>query len=146
MVQPDLGVNGYGDCTRPYQMNVPMILVNLDTLIIGSIDKFARWCLEHPGKLALPKHPYEPISINGVALWGGGNPDIFDTWRGENDMDWIRRFPHERIDELWPGRMVILKAHVARQGLPSAARIVYFHGRPKMPELMHLPWVRDNWR
>jgi hypothetical protein len=97
--------------------------------------------------MALPKHPYEPYSINGVVLWGGGNPDIFEKWSGENDMDWMRTFPHKRIDDLWNGRVISYKAHVAKQGrLPANAKIVYFHGHPKPNELPHVPWVRDNWR
>lgn len=147
VVVPGLGtVNGYGDCIRPFEMNVPMILVGLDTLVIGNIDKMARWCLENPGRLALPKHPYEDWSINGVTLWGGHDPDIFGRWRGENDMDWLRAFPHERIDELWPGKVMSYRAHVHHKKLPKLPRIIYFHGRMKAPELLHYPLIRDNWR
>lgn len=146
VVQPDLGkANDYGDCIRPYEMNVPMILVGLDTLIVANIDKFVRWCLDNPGKLALPKHPFESWSINGVQLWGGHNPDIFGKWRGENDMDWMRQFPHERIDDLWPGKVVSYRGHVRPNGV-GKARIVYFHGRMKPNELLHEPLIRDNWR
>lgn len=146
VVQPDLGVNGYGDCIRPFEMNVPMVLVGLDTLIIGTIDKMAQWCLDNPGKLALPKHPYEDWSINGVTLWGGGNPAIFRDWRGENDMDWIRAFPHERIDDLWPGKVVSYRAHMRGKTLPKSPRIVYFHGELKPPDLLDKPLIRDNWK
>jgi hypothetical protein len=144
-IVPGLGLNGYGDCIYPYRANAPMILVGLDTLVIGNIDKFARWCLEHPGKLALPKHPWEDYSINGVALWGGHNPDIFGNWRGENDMDWIRQFPHERIDELWPGRVVSYRAHVRPNGV-GKARLIYFHGRSKFNELLDDELIRTHWR
>ena len=146
IVQPDLGCNGYGDCVRLYEMNEPMILVGLDTLIVRNIDKLARWCLANPGKLALPKHPYRDISINGVQLWGGGNPAIFADWRGENDMDWMRSFPHERIDDLWPDRVVSWKARVANRG-PGAAQIIYFHGKQKFDRLAeNNAYVRANWQ
>lgn len=146
VVKEDLGSNGYGDCIRPFEMNVPMILVGLDTLVVGNIDKMAQWCLDNPGKMALPKHPYQDVSINGVTLWGGQNPAIFDDWRGENDMDWIRRFPHERIDELWPGKVLSYRAHVHRRELPKPPRIIYFHGRMKPNNLPTEPLIRDNWR
>lgn len=136
----------YGSCVEPFILNEPMIFVGLDTLIVSNIDKLARWCLNNPGKLALPKHPYESWSINGVVLWGGHNPAIFDDWRGENDMKWMRGFEHVQIDDLWSRNVVSFKAHVAKQGLGNKARIVYFHGNPKMQDLMHLPWVRENWR
>lgn len=135
----------YGACVEPFALNVPLIFVGLDTIVVGNVDKLARWCLQNRGKLALPKHPYEPWSINGVVLWGGGNPAIFGNWAGENDMDWMRSFEHQRIDDLFPRKVVSYKAHVTRHGLHKA-RIVYFHGQPKPPELMHLPWVRECWR
>ena len=145
VVQPDLGVNGYGDCIRPFEMNVPMILVGLDTLVIGNIDKLARWCIEHPGELALPKHPHEDWSINGVTLWGGHNRSIFDDWRGENDMDWIRTFPHTRIEALWPGKVISYRAHFRPNG-PGKARVIFFHGRMKFNELMEDQYIRQHWR
>lgn len=144
IVEPDLGVNGYGDCTRPFRLNQPMILLGLDSLVIANVDKLARWCLDNPGKLALPKHPFEEYSINGVVLWGGHNPRIYDDWRGENDMDWIRTFPHERIDELWPGKVVSYRAHVRPNGV-GKARIVYFHGRLKFNELLKDPFIKAHW-
>lgn len=145
VVQPDLGKNGYGDCIRPFEMNVPMILVGLDTLIVGNIDKMARWCVESPGKLALPKHPHEDWSINGVTLWGGHNPAIFADWRGENDMDWIREFPHERIEALWDGKVKSWRAHVRPHGI-GKARVIYYHGRLKFNELADDPLVKAHWK
>lgn len=147
-VVPGLGTEGedYSACIIPYRMNVPMILVGLDTLILGNIDKMARWAIEHPGKLALPKHPFETYSINGVSVWGGHNPDIFGKWRGENDMDWIRQFPHERIEALWPGRVLSYRAHVRPNGGPGKAAIAYFHGRLKFNELLDDPFIKANWR
>lgn len=145
VVRPGLGKQGYSDCIVPFSENRPMILVGLDTLILGNIDKMARWCLDNPGKLALPKHPCEDWSINGVVLWGGNDPKIFGDWNGENDMDWIREFPHERIDELWPGKVRSWRYHVRRDGV-GKARIVYFHGRLKFNELLDDPLIRNEWR
>lgn len=146
VVKPDLGKVGYGSMIEPFEMNVPMILVGLDTMFIENIDKFCRWCLENPGKLAMPKHPYQDVSINGVVMWGGGDPSIHADWNGENDMEWLRRFPHERTDELWPGKILSYRAHVHHRRLEKRPRIIYFHGRMKPPELLHYPLIRDNWR
>lgn len=145
-IWPDLGKNGYGDCVVPYSMDVPMILVGLDTLIVKNIDKMGRWCLDNPGKLALPKHPYRDISINGVQLWGGGNPRIFADWNGENDMDWVREFDHVRIESLWPSAVVSYKATCSSGQAPQGAKIVYFHGHRKFPTLKKEPLIRQHWR
>lgn len=135
----------YGSFTEPYRLGVPMILVGLDTIIVRNIDHMAEYCLTGD-KIALPRDPYKPErSINGVALVPAGNRRIYEWWRGENDMEWLRRFPWRAIDDMWPGEVVSLKAHdVRRKGLQDA-HIVYFHGEPKPSALGHLDWVRDSW-
>jgi hypothetical protein len=144
IIQPDLGCNGYGDCVRPFQLNEPMIFAGLDTIVVGHCDKFARYCLESR-VIALPKHPYEPVSINGVVFCPAGQRRIFDEWRGENDMKWMRRWPHASMDNLWPGRIVSYKARVRGRGQGNAA-IIYFHGKPKMHEALGDPVVAAAWR
>lgn len=138
---------GYASCVEPFKLNEAMIFVGLDTIITGNIDKLARWALEGKGKkLALPKHPFEDFSINGCVIVAAGQRHIFDLWRGENDMKHMRSFDHDRIDELWPGKVVSYRGHVRGQTKLNRARIVYFHGREKPHEIMHLPWVREHWR
>lgn len=144
IVEPDLGSNGYGDCVRPFQLNEPMIFAGLDTVVVGNCDKFARYCFE-ADRIALPRHPYEPVSINGVVFCPAGQRRIFDEWNGENDMEWMRLWPHASIDDLWPGRVVSYKASVRGRGGLGSARIVYFHGKPKMHEAMDEEFVRRNW-
>ena len=136
----------YGSFTEPYRLNEPMILMGLDTLIIGPLDAFWNHCLKAE-KIALPRDPYQPDrSINGVALVPAGQRAIWDDWRGENDMEWLRSKDTDFIDDLFPGAVLSMKFHdVRRKGL-QGARIVYFHGKPKMQEMMNMPWVRENWR
>lgn len=136
----------YGSFIEPFRLNKPMILVGLDTIIVGNIDHYADYCKR--GELvALPRDPYQPErSINGVALVPSGHRNIFDFWRGENDMEWLRKFPWQPIDDMFPGECLSLKFHdVRRKGL-QGAKIIYFHGKPKPPDLMHLDWVREHWR
>jgi hypothetical protein len=148
IVEPDLGQNGYGDCIRPFKLNEPMIFAGLDTVVVGNCDKFANYCFE-ANKMALPTHPNKPhLAINGVVFCPGGQRHIFDDWRGENDMDWVRKFPHERMENLWPDRILSYKAHVASKSntLPKGARIVYFHGWAKPHRLGHLGWINQHWQ
>lgn len=136
----------YGSCIEPFAHDGPQVFVGLDTLIIGNIDKMGQWALDHPGELALTKHPYADESINGVVLSGGDNRHIFETWQGQNDMEWLRAFPHRRVDDLWPGRVVSWKATVRDGKAPPGARIIYFHGKPKMHHLRQEPLVKAHWR
>lgn len=136
---------GYGCCIEPFRLNVPMIIVGLDTIVVRNIDHFADYCTSAE-KVGLPRDPYKlNRSINGVALVPAGHRRIFDEWRGENDMEWLRKQPTAFIDDLFPGQVLSLKAHdVRRKGLQDA-RIVYFHGTPKADQLGHLDWVRQHW-
>lgn len=131
----------YGFCIEPFILNEPSIIVGLDTIIVGQINHLADWCMT-ADKIALP-NPYGKEACNGVVLCPAGKQAIFDDWRGENDMEWLRRQPHETIDAIWPGQVVSYKAHVRGKGLGDA-RICYFHGVPKPPALNE-PWIMEHW-
>lgn len=134
----------YGSCIEPYKLNRPMILVGLDTVVVGNCDPLADYCFR--GKVPLyPRDPYRPrIACNGVSLVPAGYSHIWERWNGENDMEWIRRHPHEFIDDHFPGLVLSYKGHVKKKGL-GGARIVYFHGKEK-PHELGLPWIREHWR
>lgn len=135
----------YGDCIEPYGLGEPMILVGLDTIITGNCDHLADYCLT-ADTVALPRDPYAPSrACNGVALVPAGHRRIFEEWRGENDMEWMRTQPHRFIDDLFPRQVVSFKGHVAQQGLGDA-RIVYFHGQQKPHQLQGFQWIDQNWR
>lgn len=136
----------YGSFTEPYRLNVPMILVGLDTVIVANIDHMAAWCLSGD-RIALSRDPYQPDRvINPVALVPAGQRGVWDDWRGENDMDWLRARDTTFLDDLFPGEVLSLKFHdIRRKGL-QGAKIVYMHGRHKPHELTHLAWIREHWR
>jgi len=144
IVEPGLGQGGYGDCIRPYAMGMPMILVGLDTVVTGNCDALADYCLTS-NRFALPRDPYHPnIACNGVALVPAGHQLIGTAHEGENDMEWVRKFPHRLIDLEFPGHVVSYKGHVEKRGLGDA-RIVYMHGEKKAHQLGHLEWVKRHW-
>jgi hypothetical protein len=134
----------YGTCIEPYRLGVPMILVGLDTVVTGNIDHMADYCLTSD-RFALPRDPYHPnIACNGVALVPGGHRKVATMHKGENDMEWVRKFPHRFIDDEFPGQVVSYKGTVEKQGL-RAARIVYFHGQRKPHQVPHVQWITENW-
>jgi hypothetical protein len=140
-----LGSNGYADCIKPYTMGVPMILCGLDTVVVANVDHLAEYCLRE-NRFALPRDPYHPnIACNGVALVPAGHQLIGTAHEGENDMEWVRRFPHRYIDKVFPGQVVSYKGGVEKRGLGDA-RIVYFHGERKPHQLSHVQWVQEHWR
>lgn len=136
----------YSSCIEPYRFEVPMILVGLDTVVTGSIDHLADYCL-NADTIALPRDPFFPArACNGVALIPEGQQHVWRNHRGENDMEWMRAQNHVFIDDRFPGQVVSFKGHVRDHGLGDA-RIVYFHGNDKPHELTgaHAQWVREHW-
>lgn len=137
-------VPDYGTCIEPYALGVPMILVGLDTVVTGNVDHLAEFCLTSD-RLALPRDPFHPkIACNGVALVPWGQGKIGRDHRGENDMEWVRKFPHHFIGDIWPGHVESYKGTVKRNGLGDT-RIVYFHGKEKPHELPNVGWLKEHW-
>lgn len=140
------GAPGYASCIQPYKLDVPMIVVGLDTIVTGNCDELADYCF-YGDRVAVPLDPFFPDKVcNGVALVPGGLKHIlYDRHAGENDMDWIRQQNVEVLDKLLPGQVVSYKGRVEKNGLGDA-RICYFHGERKPHELSHVGWVAREWR
>lgn len=136
----------YGCLIEPFKLNEPTIICGLDMLVIDRIDHMARYCLE--GKeIALPAHPSKPhVTINPIVFVPKGHRNVFDEWRGENDMEWLKTRTHIKTDTMWPGQIQSFKLHDLRRRGIHGARIVYFHGRPKMQDLVETQaWVKAAW-
>lgn len=136
----------YSAYIEPFVLDQAMILVGLDTIVTGNIDHLVDYCLE-ANTIALPADPYHPQTVcNGVALVPAGQRQIFDAWRGENDMQWLRGQPYKILDLLFRGQILSFKGHVRGKDELGDARIVYFHGTPKPHDLVdHVPWIRRHW-
>lgn len=137
-------VPSYRDCIQPYELNCAMILVGLDTIVCGNVDHLVDYCLQ-ADRIALPRDPYFPHTVcNGVALVPRGNSEIATKHKGENDMEWVRKFPHHVIDDLFPAQVLSYRCHY-KLGVWSNPRIVYFHGNEKPHQLKDEPLVKEHW-
>lgn len=145
---------GYGRFIEPFRLGVPMILVGLDTIVLGNIDQLAQWCMTG-NKVALPRDPYQPArSINGVALIPAGHSGIYHRYcellaisktLRPTDMEFLRIQDTCFIDDMFPGDVISFKAHKVRTEGPKDAKIIYFHGRPKMHELPDDQLIKEHW-
>lgn len=138
---------GYASCIQLYELNEPQIIMGLDTVITGNIDHLAAYALTSP-KLALPRDPNSPyMACNGVCLVPAGHSHIWTRHDGSNDMIWMRRQPHDYIDDLFPGHVRSWKGGVlpgVRETGLLDTRICYFHGHEKMHEISER-WLLDHW-
>lgn len=124
----------YGSCITPFSLGERSIIVGLDTIVTGDCD----WLFDLEG-LWLPVDPNRPKKMcNGVAVTSG-QKEIFESWRGENDMDWLNTF---KAQPLPVDKIKSFKGHVLDQGIGDAS-IVYFHGMDKPHEIEHE--VLEHW-
>jgi hypothetical protein len=134
----------YADCIQPFELDQPMILVGLDTVVCGNIDHLADYCLT-ADVIALPRDPYaRHQACNGVCLVPAGNRHVADLHRCENDMEWLRRQEHRFIDDLFPGQVQSFKGAVKATGLGDT-RICYFHGQEKPHQLRAGHPILEHW-
>ncbi len=139
---------GYGSCVQLFELGEPMIVMGLDTVITGNIDHLADYCLT-ASKIALPRDPNAPYrACNGICLVPAGMQHIWTNHNGENDMAWMRRQPHEFIDDIFPGAARSFKGGESVPGIRETGlgdtRIVYFHGFSKPHELDD-DWLKEHW-
>jgi len=148
MVTPD---PDYGAQAEVYRLGEPTIFLQLDTIVVGNCNIFAEYCLMQRD-IALSRDPYVPTrTVNGVALIPEGHRHVWDEWKGETDLTWMRRQKTVCIEDIWPEKPLVLsyKAQIEKVNggrLHPNTRLVYFHGRPKQSALGHLPWIKENWR
>lgn len=147
------GMPHYGSLTQLYELNEPMILVGLDTVVVGNCDSLAAYCIAGD-KPAAPVDPFFPSTVcNGVVLVPGGCGWMYHEFQRErpnsNDMDWIRDLYKAgrlvALDKLFPNQIVSYKGHTMKHGLEEETRIVYFHGEKKPHELGHVGWIDRHW-
>ena len=147
MVTPD---PDYGAQAEIYRLDEPTLFLQLDTIVVGNCDLFAEYCLTQKD-IALSRDPYVPTrTVNGVALIPEGHRRVWDEWKGETDLTWMRRQETVCIEDIWPEQPLVLsyKAQIEKVNggrLHPNTRLCYFHGRPKQSALSHLPWVQRNW-
>ena len=79
-----------------------------------------------------------------------------DTYHGAGDQGWMSQHLNEilYLDEVFPNFKRSLKFDLSSINgdtiqipinIDPSIKIVDFHGRPKPHEIMHVPFVRDNW-
>ena len=136
----------YGCLIEPFKLNTPTIICGLDMVVLENIDHMARYCLRR-GRIAAPVHPSRADLgvINPVVFVPAGHREVFDTWRGENDMEWLRKFDCRDTEEMWPEQIRSWKLHDLRKRGKQQAKIVYFHGKPK-PNVISESWIVQAWR
>ena len=144
-MRPDLG-----ECKQ-------RVVVGLDTLITGSLDEI----LSFDGELGLLTDPIFPHTIcNGVGIYARDLClKIWEDWQSRrkellrecifgghfSEMVYLRKYYGDcaRLDQIYKDQIQSYKIHYTQSRTrQEKARIVYFHGQPKMQQIPDVELLR----
>lgn len=148
-----------------FKLDGPVLYFDLDTAIVGDLSGLARK-ISWPGLYVLRDFYRNQGYGSGVMGWSGvltkkhltrwheGFVADPERWMqlcgGAGDQNYIERQEHQHITSAWQewpelaGQIVSYKVH-CRNGIPSNARVVCLHGRPKFGDMPVNDPVRQAW-
>lgn len=140
-----LRTNWLGWCAKielfaPWQSFRPCLYIDLDTFILSTLPRIRK-----PKRLTLIRDFNLPQRGNsGVMLIPD---DVREIWEGgydgkRPDGDYLDRFPHDYIQDLYPELVKSYKVDRLQNSKPDTP-IMCFHGKPKPP--FAEGWAKDYW-
>lgn len=152
-------MDGWGcimECFRPDIGRSRRMVLGLDTIVAGNIDHILAW----RGECGLLTDPYETHTVcNGVGIFSAKECNrIWALWQKREEYDHTyKSLPSEmaflrtvcagavRLDSVFPDEIQSYKANWRKYPETQAkARIVYFHGTPKPPQVE--PQLLEHWQ
>lgn len=154
------------ECYRPEVVGKKALLVGLDTIAVGPMQKLGEHITDDDVCHIMPLDPYHrPLVCNGVV--GVNYPTaqtIWFSWAADraqgaledgkyfmfgkfSEMVWLRHNarPTELWDNIEPNKVVSYKVHVSTGFVDvDEAYAVYFHGEPKPNHVAHA-WIKEAW-
>lgn len=121
-----------------------VLALDIDSLITGSLDDIAAY----NGNFCTARDFYRPDMTDGFlrAFEAGKHAYLWEKASNRYRMEIPYFKDHmEKPDywqDLYPGQVVSYKVH-CKDGPPKGARIVSFHGKPKLHECGG--WVKELW-
>ena len=150
--RPGLAWGSIMEAFRPDLTSRRRMIVGLDTLFVGSLADI----LSYDGDCGLLRDPYHPNTIcNGIGIFSPSMcVELWDEWT-RNFSTWKKRSVYNGqlsemaflravvgdtcnlLDQIYPEQIQSYKVHWKPEKMSrERARIVYFHGRPKMHEIL----------
>jgi hypothetical protein len=136
----------------PWGLRNPILFFDLDVVILGSLDDFAR---EDSDFAIIKDFNYDCYNSSVFWLRPGAHPEVWERFtpdvmsRLPGDQNWITECVPNAT--LWPSEWIVSYKRSIRRRFwfnrppPPDARVVVFHGNPK-PHQVRDRFVRENWR
>jgi hypothetical protein len=132
---------------RPGRFTGRVLYLDLDSLIVGPLDAL----VEHKGAVHLKDWGWEKdivfggvwvfdAEVEGKKIWDAYTPKVAEQFA--DDQQWLTTLGV--FDRLPKGAVVSYRYH-SKQGAPSGASVIAFHGAPKIAEVKD-NWVQEAWR
>jgi len=133
-----------------------VLYLDLDTVVMGALEPFA----SYQGGFAMLSDFYQPeIPASGVLLFRAGHlaerlyrivsedPAKAITSGRRSDYWYARHILPDRLQELYPGKIVSLKVHCrsGQRPAPDGAALVCGHGKPHLDKPT-AGWAHQVWR
>lgn len=151
LLRPGLGWACIMEAFRPVLTKRRRMIVGLDTLFVGPLDEI----IAYDGECGLLRDPYHLETIcNGVGIFSAKiSAELWQNWCNDlhnwrkraiymgqvSEMQFLRLTVGDTcnlLDQIYPEQIQSYKVHWKPGKMDrSKARIVYFHGRPKMQEI-----------
>jgi len=143
---------GWWSKLEVFSLRGPAIYFDLDTVITGSIDPFARAVTRKLNTIYMLR-PFRRLEAwaSGIMGWQGDWSWLLNDFQPEwmQEFVWDQRYlsnalhsqgvQPQAVQDFLPG--VYSFKHHCREALPSDASVVCFHGRPR-PHQVHREWMQ----
>lgn len=128
----------------------PLLYIDLDTVITGSIDELANWIIKNPNCMVMLRGFYRRDQCSGIMGWSGDNSWIYEHFRDHfgdraiyettesgtsmtikktrfrGDQEWLSKFFYDKFDQV-----TIVMAQNIMKGIVSFK--VNVQGNGKLP-------------
>lgn len=156
---------GYWSKIELFKLNITdtkrIIYFDLDTVIVNNIDQIFK--VNSDFAALQPWNPYNRnagMCASGLMTWS--NEKDYSYIYNNFNIEEIEKYPRgdqqfvskmlmdhgdkfEILQNLMPG-IFSYKRQCKRNGhYPSNARIICFHGKPRITQLMNVKWIKENW-
>lgn len=152
---------------RPGIFSGPVLYLDLDTVIVGSLKEIA----EYPHTFTTAHEFYRPDQVCSTAMAWNGEFGIYEAFAKNSDF-YMNKYDGKNLrstgyigdqafiehhlksngvkvemfkDLFGPKSVASYKVHRCFAAPPKGASIVAFHGRPK-PHQLNDGWVAETWR
>lgn len=141
------GWPGWWSKMELFRVAGPILYMDLDTTIVGDLEPLLQVVRSRPFIALRDFNPKARALGSGLMGWSGNLMDLYCVFKRQaevamrdfvtakrwGDQGWIDENVGVRSywQELLPGAVVSFKKDVAGRGVPKAARVVCFHGKPR---------------